>query len=89
MLAFLAVSSPAWSVGLMLGITGGFVGPVVYGLVEEATGSLVAPYYVIAAAAGVGVALVPALAVAIRREKVRAGDGTAAGGREVPSPARP
>lgn len=57
----------------MLGIVGGFVGPSAYGFIERATGSLIAPYYVIVAAAAVGLALVPALALAIRREKRRAG----------------
>lgn len=52
----------------MLGITGGFVGPYVYGLVEDATDSLVAPYYVFAAAAAVAVALVPLLAQSVRRD---------------------
>ncbi|WP_439379144.1 MFS transporter [Amycolatopsis lexingtonensis] len=52
----------------MLGITGGFIGPYVYGLVESSTDSLVAPYYVFAAAAVVAVALVPVLAAAIRRD---------------------
>lgn len=52
----------------MLGITGGFVGPYVYGLVEDATGSLVAPYYFFAAAAAVAVALVPLLAQSVRRD---------------------
>ena len=52
----------------MLGITGGFVGPFVYGLIEDATDSLVAPYYVIAAAACVAVALVPVLARAVRND---------------------
>ncbi|MEV6638784.1 MFS transporter [Amycolatopsis sp. NPDC051371] len=55
----------------MLGITGGFIGPYVYGLIESSTGSLVVPYYVFAAAAAVALALVPALAVAIRRDAVR------------------
>ncbi|WNV88107.1 MFS transporter [Umezawaea sp. Da 62-37] len=53
----------------MLGITGGFVGPYAYGLVEQSTGSLIAPYYLITAASCVGVALVPVLALCIRREK--------------------
>ncbi|WP_214401263.1 MFS transporter [Pseudonocardia lacus] len=123
-LAFPAVSSPTWSVGLiflssffalgtlplfwsvamsrmsgllaaaglafinMLGITGGFVGPVAYGLIEEATGSLVAPYYALAAAAAVGVGLVFALALAIRREKAGGGDDTTVGGRTVATPAQ-
>ncbi|MBE1493341.1 MFS family permease [Amycolatopsis lexingtonensis] len=52
----------------MLGITGGFIGPYVYGLVESSTHSLVVPYYVFAAAAVVAVALVPVLAAAIRRD---------------------
>jgi len=52
-----------------IGITGGFVGPYVYGLIEEATGSLLAPYYVLIAVAAVGVALVPALALAARRHR--------------------
>jgi MFS family permease len=73
----------------MLGITGGFVGPTVYGFIEQSTGSLVAPYYVLAAAAGVAVALVPALAASIRREKVRGEGGTTTGERAVPSPAEP
>ncbi|MFG1643985.1 MFS transporter [Amycolatopsis sp. NPDC049252] len=55
----------------MLGITGGFVGPYVYGLVESSTDSLVAPYYVFAAAALVAVALVPLLGWSIRRAAVR------------------
>jgi MFS family permease len=53
----------------MIGITGGFVGPYVYGLVEQATGSLIAPYYVVAGASCVGVALVPLLALSIRRDE--------------------
>jgi MFS family permease len=73
----------------MLGITGGFVGPTVYGFIEQSTGSLVAPYYAIAAAACVGVALVPALALSIRREKARGGDDTAADDKVVPSSAQP
>ncbi|MFJ1767219.1 MFS transporter [Amycolatopsis sp. NPDC088138] len=55
----------------MLGITGGFVGPYVYGLVEGSTDSLVAPYYVFAAAAVVAVALVPVLGWSIRRAAVQ------------------
>jgi MFS family permease len=62
----------------MIGIAGGFVGPYVYGLVESATGSLVAPYYVLAAASCVGVALVPALAQSIRREAARDRDAAPA-----------
>lgn len=53
----------------MVGITGGFVGPYVYGEIEEATGSLLSPYYVVVGAAVVGVALVPGLMLAIRRER--------------------
>ncbi len=52
----------------MVGITGGFVGPFVYGLVEESTGSLISPYYVAAGASLVGLALVPLLALSIRRD---------------------
>jgi MFS family permease len=55
----------------MLGITGGFVGPYVYGLVEGSTDSLVAPYYVFAVAACVAVALVPVLGMSIRRAAVQ------------------
>jgi MFS family permease len=69
----------------MLGITGGFVGPFVYGRIEDATGSLFAPYYVIAAAACAGLALVPVLAVVIRREKAGSGTPAAADG-TVPEP---
>jgi MFS family permease len=65
----------------MLGITGGFVGPLVYGLIEQSTGSLMAPYYTIAVASAVGVALVPVLALSIRREK--------AGQQAAPAPAQP
>ncbi len=54
-----------------LGITGGFIGPYVYGLIESSTDSLVAPYYVFAAAAVVALALVPLLAAAIRRDAAR------------------
>ncbi|AGZ40886.1 MFS transporter [Actinoplanes friuliensis] len=72
----------------MLGITGGFVGPFVYGRIEDATGSLFAPYYVIAAAACAGLGLVPVLAVVIRREKAGSGTPTAADG-SVPEPAQP
>lgn len=52
-----------------IGITGGFAGPYVYGLIEEATGSLLAPYYVLIAVSAVGVALVPVLAMAARRHR--------------------
>ncbi|GAA5039893.1 MFS family permease [Thermocatellispora tengchongensis] len=68
----------------MIGITGGFVGPYVYGLVEEATGSLVAPYYVLAAASLVGLALVPMLALSIRRQ---AADEATPGERRTAAPA--
>jgi MFS family permease len=67
----------------MLGITGGFAGPYVYGLIEESTNSLVAPYYVIAAASLVGVALVPVLALSIRRERTCV-DGTTPGDQPLP-----
>jgi MFS family permease len=67
----------------MLGITGGFVGPFVYGRIEESAGSLFAPYYVIAAAACVGLALVPALAWVIHREKRPAADTPADVGEDV------
>jgi MFS family permease len=60
----------------MLGISGGFAGPFVYGLIEDSTNSLVAPYYVIAAASLVGLALVPALALSIRRERTHLDDTT-------------
>jgi MFS family permease len=69
----------------MLGITGGFVGPLVYGLIEQATGSLMAPYYTITVASAVGLSLVPVLALAVRREK-------AAGSTDqqpAPAPAQP
>lgn len=51
-----------------VGISGNFVGPFVYGRIEEATGSLTVPYYSIAGAAGVGLALVPLLVMAMRRD---------------------
>jgi hypothetical protein len=53
----------------MVGITGGFVGPYVYGLIEEATGNLLSPYYTLLVASFVGLSLVPLLARAVRREK--------------------
>lgn len=52
-----------------VGIIGSFVGPVVYGRIEEATGSLFAPYSAIVAAACVGLLLVGLLAAMMRREK--------------------
>ncbi|TVT10425.1 MFS transporter [Amycolatopsis bartoniae] len=52
-----------------VGITGGFAGPYAYGLIEDATGNLLSPYYTLLVASGVGLALVPLLARAIRREK--------------------
>ncbi|HYQ63350.1 MFS transporter [Actinophytocola sp.] len=60
----------------MVGITGGFAGPYGYGLVEDATGSLLAPYYAFAVAAVVAVALVPVLARSIRRDAVGRHDST-------------
>ena len=51
-----------------VGIAGSFVGPLVYGRIEEATGSLFAPYYAIVAAACAGLALVGLLAALMRRE---------------------
>lgn len=67
----------------MLGITGGFVGPYVYGLIEGSTDSLVAPYYVFAAAACVAVALVPVLGMSIRRAAVQDRAVTAREGQPV------
>ncbi|MFI5838293.1 MFS transporter [Catenuloplanes sp. NPDC051500] len=51
-----------------VGITGAFVGPYVYGRIEQATGSLFAPYYTIVAVSCAGVAVVGVLALAVRRE---------------------
>ena len=56
----------------MVGIMGGFVGPYVYGLIQQATSSLVVPYYVLTAACFVALALVFGLAAAVRRERVPA-----------------
>ncbi|WP_410624078.1 MFS transporter [Amycolatopsis sp. cmx-8-4] len=67
----------------MLGITGGFVGPYVYGLIEGSTDSLVTPYYVFAAAACVAVALVPVLGMSIRRAAVKDQAVTASEGQPV------
>jgi MFS family permease len=55
-----------------LGTSGNFAGPILYGRIEEATGSVFAPYYTIVGAACAGLALVPLLALVMRREK-RAG----------------
>jgi MFS family permease len=52
-----------------VGVAGSFVGPLVYGRIEEATGSLFAPYYAIVAAACAGLALVGLLAALMRREQ--------------------
>lgn len=60
-----------------VGITGGFVGPYAYGLIEQATGSLVAPYYAIVVAAAVGLALVPVLGWSIRRDEAGRDDAPA------------
>ncbi|MEU4222041.1 MFS transporter [Actinoplanes sp. NPDC026623] len=54
-----------------VGITGGFVGPYVYGIVEDATGSVLSPYYVITVASVVGLLLVPVLGRSIRRDETR------------------
>ncbi|MFC4529170.1 MFS transporter [Sphaerisporangium dianthi] len=70
----------------MLGITGGFVGPYVYGLIEQATGSLRAPYYVIVVAACIGLAFVPVLALSVRRERARE-DAVTPGEHARPTPA--
>lgn len=70
----------------MLGITGAFVGPYAYGRIEESTGSLFAPYYTIVAVACVGVALVVALAAAIRRETRHSEAALVADGDSVPLP---
>jgi MFS family permease len=67
----------------MVGIAGEFVGPYVYGLIQQASGSLVTPYYVLAAASLVGVGLVPMLAVALRRER-RPGSKVTADERPMP-----
>jgi MFS family permease len=69
----------------MLGITGGFVGPLVYGLIEQATGSLMAPYYTITVASAVGLSLVPVLALTVRRERTGSTDDQ----RPAPAPAQP
>jgi MFS family permease len=71
----------------MLGIAGGFVGPFVYGRIEQSTGSLFAPYYVIAVAACAGLALVPALAWVIRRERRPDGDTLTPVDQDVVEPA--
>jgi MFS family permease len=72
----------------MLGITGGFAGPFVYGQIEESTGSLFAPYYVIVEAACVGLALVPVLALVMRRERRNGSDDSpAVAGESVHEPA--
>jgi MFS-type transporter involved in bile tolerance (Atg22 family) len=71
----------------MIGIIGGFVGPFVYGLIEGATGSLMAPYYTIAAASLVGLALVPLLGLVIRREKERERTGPQPGEASMRTPA--
>lgn len=51
-----------------VGITGSFVGPYVYGRIEQATGSLFAPYYTIVVVSCIGVAVVGVLALTVRRE---------------------
>ena len=71
----------------MIGIVGGFVGPFVYGLIESATGSLLAPYYTIAVASFVGLALVPLLGLIIRREKEQEMTGPHAGETSLQTPA--
>ena len=69
-----------------IGITGGFVGPFVYGQIEESTGSLFAPYYTIVVAACVGLALVFVLAAVMRRER-RGGEAQPVPEESVPEPA--
>jgi sugar phosphate permease len=72
----------------MIGIIGGFVGPFVYGLIEDATGSLMAPYYTIAVASLVGLALVPLLGLIIRRDAEREGTGPQPGDARLQAPAQ-
>jgi predicted MFS family arabinose efflux permease len=71
----------------MIGIIGGFVGPFVYGLIEDATGSLMAPYYTIAVASLIGVALVPLLGLIIRRDRERETAGARSGDTRLQAPA--
>jgi len=71
----------------MVGITGAFVGPYVYGQIEETTGSLFAPYYTIVAVAAAGVALVLALAAVIRRESRRGEGAPTVAGETIPAKA--
>lgn len=51
-----------------IGLIGGFVGPYLFGLAEEATDNPSAGFYVVIIASVIGVALAPLLAHAIRRE---------------------
>ncbi len=50
------------------GLRGGFVGPSIFGLVERATGRGASGFMVIAITALLGLALIPALARALRAE---------------------
>lgn len=51
-----------------IGLIGGFVGPYVFGLVEEATGNPGAGFYVVIGTSIIGVILTPVLAYSLRRE---------------------
>jgi nitrate/nitrite transporter NarK len=51
-----------------IGLIGGFVGPYVFGLVEEATGDPSNGFYVVISTSLIGVILTPVLAYTLRRE---------------------
>jgi predicted MFS family arabinose efflux permease len=51
-----------------VGLVGGFVGPYLFGIVEDATGNPSGGFYVVIASSVVGVLLAPVLARAIRSE---------------------
>lgn len=52
----------------MIGLTGGFVGPYVFGLIEQSAGSVRAPFGFIIAAGVAGIVLALVLGGIVRRE---------------------
>ena len=55
-----------------VGLIGGFVGPYLFGIVEDATGNPSGGFYVVIASSVIGVLLAPVLARAIRSEDAQA-----------------
>jgi MFS family permease len=69
-----------------VGLIGGFVGPYLFGIVEDATGNPSGGFYVVIASSVVGVLLAPVLARAIRSEDAQAGPAVKPVSAPAPAP---